>query len=138
MIRIEQTIKHDPPHSYGNCHQAAWAMVLGVPLEQVPHMCDGTTNNLTMVEQEFLASLGLAPAYLTFQDISWTMLLDYLSAMCVGCPCVIGGTVPRGFGHSVAFHNGVVYDPHPSQEGLAAPHKEDGMWWVTFPVRRLA
>jgi hypothetical protein len=90
---------------YGNCLQAAVASLLGRPLDAVPH-------------------------FLTFRDWPSAMRIwcttEQLTVRQVGAGedipaerCILIGRSPRGYGHACIGVGGVVvWDPHPSRDGL--------------------
>lgn len=111
---VTQTILHDPdrPQVPGNCLQAAVASVLGLPLETVPHFAAFVWWSAAM---EFWArGRGMVVRH---EDT--TTIPDRL--------CIAGGKSPRGVDHACVADGGrVVWDPHPSRDGLTLV---DEVWW---------
>lgn len=106
MKPIDQTTFGSP---YGNCFQACVASILELPLEDVPHFCEGDNPRWLLDLEEWLRPRGLAPMLVQAE----------------GCPALddayglLGGPSPRGCNHSVVVRGvEVVHDPHPSREGL--------------------
>ena len=51
MTPQHSIVKHDPPHSYGDCLRACIASVMDQPIEQVPHFAaHGATGDEAMVK----------------------------------------------------------------------------------------
>lgn len=137
MIPQKQSILHNPPHSYGDCHRAALASVLNLPLDSVPHFTqdlgpkDGAI--FERMQKDFLLSLGLVPICVPFSgEAGLEGVLQTLEAQCPRIYYLLGGETERGFGHTVVGCGGtIVHDPHPSNCGVNGP-MDDGMFWVTF------
>jgi len=107
---VTQTILYDPDLNargvYGNCVQAAVASALGLDLDAVPHF--GAFTWWEAAGRLWLRGRGL--------DWRWVPVNR-------GLPegrCVIVGQSPRDTGrHAVVGDGGrVVWDPHPSRDGL--------------------
>lgn len=97
----------------GNCQSACIAMMLGLPLADVPDFAalyeDAADYRREM--RDWFAMRGLQ--ILTFgaaQDTPQIPVCGY---------CIVGGKTPRGLPHAVIFRNGEIWhDPHPDQSGL--------------------
>lgn len=110
LREVTQTILYDPDLNargvYGNCLQAAMASALGLDLDAVPHF--GAFVWWDAAARLWLRGRGL--------DCSWVPASS-------GLPegrCVVVGSSPRPTGrHAVVGDGGrVVFDPHPSRDGL--------------------
>ncbi|MGU9981530.1 hypothetical protein ACJ4V0_15955 [Phreatobacter sp. HK31-P] len=137
MTPQKQSIAHDPANGrYGDCHRAALATILDMPIADVPHVYDGGISGAeaSLNERAFLASLGLVPINVAYgSDASLKDVLAATGAFCPGLCAILGGKSPRGFGHSVVIADGeIVHDPHPDGGGLVGPFDEDSSWWVTW------
>jgi hypothetical protein len=114
---VTQTILHDPELAeqgvYGNCLQAAVASVLRLPLDAVPHF----------------AAFHWWPQALTMW--AYGRGLKVCGERTTSIPdrlCIVGGISPRGVDHVVVAHGGrVVWDPHPSHDGLVSI--KDATWF---------
>jgi len=119
----------------GNCHQAAWATLLGLPISDVPNVSVDTPkgHDWQVVENEWLRTLGLASLYI---DLREDGSLPRINGLPDRTPCLVGGKSPRGdFGHTVvgAYRREGgshklecgkhwlewVHDPHPDGTWLA-------------------
>lgn len=102
--RVTQSITiGDGSGRLGNCLQAAVASLLNLPLASVPHFIE---------HDEWLERLVAFGA-------AWGYRVRHRSPDC-GVPSGIGiGPSPRGVSHSLVWVGGeVVWDPHPSRDGL--------------------
>lgn len=136
MTPVKQTIKHDPTKGqYGDCHRAAIATVLDLPIEDVPHFVhdDCSPEEFCRRERAFLAQHGLTSLHFAYQAPDLQTILDTVAAF-NGQDTVylVGGLSPRGVNHSVvARGNALVHDPSPNDGFLVGPC-DDGWWWLTF------
>lgn len=108
------------PDGWGNCQSAAMASLLDLPLDQVIDTADAAVR-----EAGFWHSVGkwLADRGLKIVNVFPEDDLDCLKGKySIGC-----GPSPRGpFWHSVVCKNGVmVFDPHPSDDGLLSIERHD-------------
>ena len=92
----------------GNCLQACYAALLGLELEEVPHLVEQAVNQakpVWVVELDWLRSRGLGLAY--FPAEHWPQLAP-------GTPYMATVTTTRGLSHAVLCRDGeVIHDPHP-------------------------
>ena len=133
----KQANRHDPENGiWGDCHRTAYAMLLGLPRDEVPHVFDKDASpeegNAAMAA--FLRSRGLAEVALPFtgnspQDIINVSKLRFPP----GFPLILGGTSRLGFEHSVVLCDGETYDPSQVDSGIVGPCK-DGFYWLSFVV----
>lgn len=127
---VTQTMLHDPERSergvHGNCLQAAVASVLRLDLEAVPHF-------VTFEWWPQALTLWAYGRRLRVCGETTTEIPERL--------CIVGGVSPRGVSHVVVgAHGRVVWDPHPSREGLTSVR--DVTWFeqvaedepFTFPL----
>lgn len=106
MIPVTQTLLHDPENTrvMGNCLQAAVASVLELPLEAVPHFSQFLWWPQAM-------QLWCAGRDLVMRGERTNVIPDRL--------CIVGGRSARGVAHTVVGEHGrIVWDPHPSRDGL--------------------
>lgn len=103
----------------GNCVQAVIATMLNEPIEAVPHFLLWLEWNHVMVE--WLAEKGY-------------QLRCYFTDVIPDERCIVAGMSPRGVSHvCIAEHGQVVWDPHPSRDGLT---KVDEVWiWQSLEAR---
>jgi len=120
MIKIYQTINHDPPEQIGNCFQAAMASLLEVPLEAVPHFAEKEGDFYNSVSM-WLSDRGLELFEMASTHFSPSGY--YLAT----------GPSPRGnWSHTVVARQNespkrhtIVHDPHPDGKGLDGVHTLD-------------
>lgn len=111
---VTQTILHDPELAergvFGNCLQACVATVFHLPIEAVPHF----------VAFEWWPQAMTLWAYGRGLRVCG-MTTDAIPGGPLGRSYIVGGTSPRGVSHVVVARNGeVVWDPHPSRDGLVS------------------
>lgn len=136
MTPQKQTItKHDPDNGvYGDCHRAALASVLDLPIEIVPHICDGQHPPEEFIRREraWLLTQGLIPIHVAFEDSSIEAVIRHVAAVNPGVYYLVGGTSPRGHDHTVVgINDQIAHDPHPDGGGLIGP-MSDGLVWITY------
>lgn len=109
--KIDQT--EFGPH--GNCQSACLAMLLGVPLAEVPNFAamEGDDNGKYVAQARWLHERGWALiTIVNWQALPWPPTKGYYIA---------GGTSPRGLRHGVIYKDGKLWhDPHPSRGGIAS------------------
>src|SRR5690606_19121466 len=73
-------VRHDPPHSYGDCIRACVASLLDMECEQVPHFYeDGDGERGFERMRVWLAAHKRIPAYyvldadMTFEQVAWSV-----------------------------------------------------------------
>lgn len=101
----------------GNCIQAAWASLLNLTLDDVPHFA-------AMADDEWWTSM-----------LEWLLSRGYCLVLAQSPLAAIGitsGRSPRGdFKHVVITSgNDLVHDPHPSRDGVIDPDE----WWYLVPL----
>lgn len=118
MIPHTQTIFVDDPRGIpGDCMRTAVASILGLPAEAVPHFA------LFEKPDAWFVAFNL---WLTGRS----MQIKPLPASKVDRECLAFGMSPRGVEHVVVWGpNGLVHDPHPSQDGIEARQ-----FWALVPV----
>lgn len=138
--KINNSIKHDPENgSWGNCHSACIAMILGMDINDVPHFYkdgeDGDSNVQDKRVADFLDAFGLIkfnvlfPGETLFQEI----LTTFKNAS-PGVAFILGGKSSSGCGHSVVCLDGEIFHD-PTGSGIVGP-MDDGYFWVTvFSVK---
>lgn len=118
MIPVRQTIfVADHPKRRGNCMSACLASILELPLDQT---IDTTTDEVReVVGYHESIRLWLADRGLKFHTVV-PAEGEEEAAELVGVYSICSGGSPRGsFSHAVVCKNGrLVFDPHPSDDGL--------------------
>lgn len=137
-------IKHDPPHSYGDCLRACIATVMDTDTEQVPHFADmgATADEALASARRWLSGRGLTIAGFVFPGSE--SLPDLLGWMGENNPTVtwllFGSTRhPDGSGHGgdhvVVCRGGeVVHDPQWIPNRIKSPHST-GHWFIWVVAR---
>lgn len=111
-----------PPDEIGNCLQAAFASILELPLDRVPHFAAVVTDDdgawwwaiIHWLEARGFGLVTLSP------DGGWKGLH------------LLSGKSPRGdFSHTVVARGGdVMHDPHPSRAGVESVVDR----WILVPL----
>lgn len=116
MRRVEQRTTGWP---YGECVRASYAMLLDLPIEEVPRFDPAALSGERQRDAEcrWLASLDLG--LIDYRAPHGGALPDEVLGEMPPVYHLIQGLSPRGVGHCcVGFAGQVAIDPHPSQAGL--------------------
>ena len=126
MTPVKQEFIHDPENGvYGDCQRAVIASLLDLPIQDVPHFMQLTNDDPVdywELLQKFLRGKGYA--YLAVPSKSGATFFGAVDELIYH---EISGPSPRGNGtfHAVVGCNGhIVFDPHPSNTGLAGDPAE--------------
>jgi hypothetical protein len=136
MTPVKQLLRHKPHEGiYGDCHRAALASILEMPIEDIPHFGDlslYSEEEWARAERDWLLGIGYIPISLFYEtdDLAGVLFsTGYLNPDTYG---ILGGTSRNGVGHSVVICNGaIVHDPSQDDSGIIGPMK-DGRFWVTW------
>lgn len=140
MTPLKQANRHKPDEGvWGDCHRAAIASVLNLPLDDVPHFHDRgrppaeayahveewlNTRGLTAINVIYPGSVPLCDLLMTVansNDTRTTRLVYLLSGESrTGCDHVV-----------VCCGREIAHDPSLTNAGIVGPCS-DGYWWVTF------
>jgi len=143
IIKHTQLFLHDPENGvYGDCWRATVACLLRMPVEAVPHVCDGPDDGKASERMRaFLDSQNCALIQVPFLgEMSLEQVLDYVGSTSVssGLHWCLMGTSRTGCNHVVICKgNEIVHDPSITQSGIIGPSR-DGLWWVEWVVQRPA
>jgi len=127
MKPVDQTKFVPDPRSdeCGNCMQAAYASILELPLDEVPHFAATPGENGEWFDA--VLTWCAARGYAVVQS----------EEPIPGVLCLMSGKSPRGdFDHLVVGRDrDVLHDPHPSRAGLAG---DPVVWWYLLPHEPVA
>lgn len=141
ILRHTQLNMHDPENGiYGDCWRTTVACLLRLPIEEVPHVCDGPDDGKAGERMRaFLESRNCALIQIPYSgDLSLEQLLDYVGAISVsgGLHWCLMGTSRTGCNHVVICKGDqIVHDPSITQSGIVGP-SSDGLWWAEWIVER--
>lgn len=139
MTPIKQRFYHDPENGvYGDCHRAALASLLDLPLDAVPHFMHGLGPDdgeaFNDAQEAFLRTRGLTPIIFPIDDErnGLEAVLIALESYNPGVYYLLGGSSANGTGHTVVAGGGkIVHDPARDDSGIVGP-MEDGWYWITY------
>lgn len=143
ILGYTQHFLHDPENGvYGDCWRATVASLLRLPIEEVPHVCDGPDDGKAGERMRaFLDSQDCALIQVPFNgDMTLEHLLAYVGSTPVsgGLHWCLMGTSRTGCNHVVICKGDeIVHDPSITQSGIVGP-ADDGFWWVEWIVKRSA
>ena len=100
----------------GNCFQAVLASLLELPLDEVPHFCQLCSDEDYWTE----ISRWLMPRGYLYMCIEQIIVDKYAPFLLqTGHYYIVSGDGPRGHKHNcIACKGKIVFDPHPSNDGL--------------------
>lgn len=138
MKYVQSIVKHDPPHSYGDCLRACIASILDIEnIEGVPHFnASGETDHELL--KKWLAACGYAMVVTLYSD---EMTAEEIGlSMAQSNPNVyylLGGSIAGGNHIVVCCNDKIVCDPAWVPDGLDGPNTGSGFWQVvTFTAMR--
>lgn len=139
MIPRKQLYRHNPPHTWGDCHRACIASILERPCEAVPNFCEPApgeeweSGKWRDRERDWLLSQGFCPITMTYHpNAGLDLVLEGSTYYNPDTHWILGGTSRNGTGHSVVVYNGeIVHDPALDDSGIVGP-MSDGHYWATF------
>lgn len=135
MKALKQRNRHRPNDGiFGDCHRAAVASILELPLDGVPHFGEGGPDGdeFSRREREFLALRGLVPIYIPYPGESLEQVFRCIKSLNPDIYYLLGGVSKTGVNHTVVARNDeIVHDPSLNDSGIIGPCV-DGFYWVTF------
>jgi len=143
IIKHTQLLRHDPDNGiYGDCWRATVASLLRLPVEAVPHVCNGPDDGKASERMRaYLDSQNCALIQIPFNgEMSLDQILDYVGSVSVsgGMHWCLMGTSRTGCNHVVICKGSeIVHDPSITQSGIVGP-ASDGLWWAEWVVQRPA
>jgi hypothetical protein len=140
MIPIFQENNHDPGNGvWGDCHRAALASLLELPLHRVPHFGDGGPDGEVFHERvcQFLLPKGYVPLTVAYygdesDPEQLGRVLWSVGETNPGVFYLLGGQSTTGVNHTVICQDDhIVHDPARKGGGIVAP-LDTGYYEVTF------
>ena len=119
MKPVKQLICHGEDN--GDCLRACVASILELPIEDVPNFADTTGDHIEFWRLNNSWAMKKGFKYVTIsisEDSIWDIIGDIF--------CIASAKSPRRKDqwHSVVWRNGIVHDPHPSNDFLAETPKQ--------------
>lgn len=147
MTPLKQKFRHDPAAGvWGDCHRAAVASVLNLPLEAVPHFAEGGPDGEEFFAREkaWLLTQHLVPVRMFFGDPKLTdernieQVLALMAARNTGVYYLLGGRSRTSVNHTVVcLDDKIVHDPSLTDSGIIGPC-DSGFLEVTLFVAFVA
>lgn len=136
MIPVKQQFRHFPEYGlWGDCHRACIASILELPLEEVPHFCDGgkKVEGADCPVRPWLAERGMFQVSQPYDGkFPIDQLLQDLNIIYPEMFFILGCASKSGTGHSLVAGEGrILHDPSIDGSGCVGP-MEDGFWWITI------
>lgn len=135
MTPQKQLLRHDPDNGvYGDCHRAALASILDIPVAEVPHFAADDPDAVTFNQRvdAYLASRGLCRITSEFGGASLGRILRLIQTLNPGVYFLLTGRSATGCNHTVVACDGeIVHDPSPTDAGIVGPC-DDGLYWCVF------
>lgn len=116
---------------YGDCHRTCLAMILGCEPMAIPNWGDESLfgDDWRARKREWFAERGIGVICFAL-DLPTVADTVAQIGVCSSGPVELSGRSPRGdWNHAVVVADGRIFDPHPSDAGLAGPCG-DGFFWV--------
>lgn len=137
MTPVMCMVRHNPPHSYGDCVRACIASLLSMPAEHVPHFYHDDCDGLEGVRRirEFLKSIGYG--VFTVQYSGEAPLSDVLAVMNDNCPAayyMLFGSNSGGNHVVICQNDQIVHDPNWYKMPIIGP-LSTGAWAVMVLVK---
>jgi hypothetical protein len=143
IMKHTQQFMHDPSNGvYGDCWRATVASLLRLPLDDVPHVCNGPDGGMAGDRMRaFLHTQNCALIQIPFNgQMSLDEVLQYVGSVPVsgGLHWCLMGTSKTGCNHVVICKGAeIVHDPSITQSGIVGP-ADDGLWWAEWIVQKVA
>jgi hypothetical protein len=131
-------VKHDPPHSYGDCIRACVASILELDAEDVPHFAhdnpDGTVAFVRL--RDWLKTVGYAPFVVGFPGaVPMDQLLSDMQDHQPDIVYMLFGGVHGGGDHVVVCRGGeVIHNPAWIGCSIVGPTSQD-QWQIVVLVK---
>jgi len=125
-------VKHDPPHTYGDCLRACVASVMELDYTQVSHfMHDNPEPSVAMQRlRDWLAPFGEAPFIMHLPGEPLELILDHMAQLNPTSVYLLFGGTRGGGGHVVVCKGGKIeWNPSWTDEPLIGPGAGD-VWQV--------
>ena len=142
MTPFYQTVPHNPPHSFGDCHRTAIACILDIPPDRIPHIA-GVMNGKAWLRNmnDALHPLGYQIASISFSGcIQRAELMAMMQSLNPTVYYILIGVNKREVRHAVVCRGGsVAHDTNASSEGVVSPVYDDDLkdyfWIIHFLVK---
>lgn len=134
MIPLKQLYRHEPKNGiHGDCHRAAIASILELPINNVPHFGDGGPDATEFVKRvdTFLWLHDMIQITILY-NCELSDVLYVVGTMNPDTYYLLGGRSKNAVDHTVVCLNDqIVHDPAIDGSGIVGPCN-DGFYWITF------
>lgn len=134
MKPVPMQVKHNPPHSYGDCFRACLASVL--ERDDVPHfMEDGGSDDWHADVEAWLNPRGYSFIDIPFaapEGYKLETLLEVIGHANPGVYYLLGAVSPGGRHCVVCLDKAIVHDPAGRPPGQQIVGPDEGIYWVGF------
>lgn len=134
MTPHKQRFRHKPEEGvWGDCHRTAYACLLNLDPEEVPHVFDraASGDEAEAALRQWLAGRGLIQWSLPFQA-ELDAVLSTMGKLNPGVFFILGGRSRNGTNHSVICCGGkIIHDPSLDDAGIVGPC-DDGFYWISL------
>lgn len=136
MLKQKQLYRHSPPNSYGDCHRAALACLLDLPVHHVPHFGEQFYSDPDRFQKAFddwlIEHYKLRQVHIVYQ-CSLQEVLDSVDIINPGLVYMLCGMSRNNVAHTViAGRSQILWDPSIDNSGIVGPI--EGSFWVSMLV----
>ena len=140
MIKNYQSIKHDPKNEvYGDCYRACVSSILGVPIDDVPHVFEVNQDPDAGTDKmiEYLNSKGFVLITVCYNDsASLSEVLDWSRQFNQKIPCIFTAQTTTGSNHCYVLLDGEIWhDPSPEPTEIKGVCNDTKCWHLEFLAR---
>ena len=142
MTPFYQTVPHDPPHSYGDCHRTAIACILDISPHTIPNMAGKLpAKKWYAAMNEHLATLGYQVATISYTSrFSREQLMSYMNVLNPTVHYILVGLTDKNVPHVVVCKGAkVVHDTNAGKPGVVKPMYDkdcdDYFWCINLLVK---
>ena len=124
MTPFYQTVPHDPPRSFGDCHRTAIACILDLPPDRIPHIAGKESNAQWLVKMnEALTPHGYQIASIAFTgSIPLHEMMGYMEELNPTVHYILCGRTKDDVPHVVVCRGGnIMHDTCAGKPGVHKP-----------------
>lgn len=137
MKPVHCRVKHDPPHTHGDCLRACVCTIMELEPEHVDHFAEGDPDTPTLVERmrTWGKRHGVTPYVISYPGVPIEELLAFVGSQNPTAPYILIGGTEDGSDHSVVCRGDhIAWNPAWAGGWITGP-ASSGMWDVILLVR---